>query len=248
MKIEFAKSSAAIKVVGVRKPSITGATRFETQPTSIGMLTGLKAPLADPLWMLSRQWQFNEVSRGRRRHAAAHRSRCVARRSTRSAPAPTHNSWPGSRWRPRRADRDARGGEAGMADASASARRGRPARPAQLAPRPRGIARLPALARSTHRPVADQAGLLWSTLFDRRTIDAVAGRGSGAVDRRRGRADGALPRRSGSGRRRGCREGDAGSMVSHGSARCSTKVTRSTHRKQQSHGVCVCAQGRTTWR
>src|ERR1700693_6093606 len=60
MKIEFSKAGATLKAVGAKKPSITGATRLETQPTSIGMLAGLKAPLADPLWMLGRPWQFNE--------------------------------------------------------------------------------------------------------------------------------------------------------------------------------------------
>ena len=43
-----------------KQPSITGATRLETQPTAVSMKTGLQAPLADPLWLLARQWQFNE--------------------------------------------------------------------------------------------------------------------------------------------------------------------------------------------
>ena len=60
MQIEFRKAGAALNFVGVKKPSITGATRLETQPTAIGFKTGLQAPLADPLWMLTRQWQFNE--------------------------------------------------------------------------------------------------------------------------------------------------------------------------------------------
>src|SRR3954462_6131729 len=60
MKIEFNRASATFKDLVVKTPSITGATRLETQPTSIGMLAGLRAPLADPLWLLSRQWEFNE--------------------------------------------------------------------------------------------------------------------------------------------------------------------------------------------
>ena len=60
MKLEFTKANASLEFLGPKKPSITGATRLETQPTTIGMLTGLQAPLADPLWMMSRQWQFNE--------------------------------------------------------------------------------------------------------------------------------------------------------------------------------------------
>ncbi len=63
MKIEFKQSQrrpSASRISRPRQPSITGSTRLETQPTSIGMLAGLRAPLADPLWMLARQWQFNE--------------------------------------------------------------------------------------------------------------------------------------------------------------------------------------------
>ena len=84
---------------GAKKPSITGATRLETQPT-VGRVckTGLQAPLADPLWLLARQWQFNEFQgedagtplkiavRGRR-HA----------RSTRFAPDRRSSSSP---WQP----------------------------------------------------------------------------------------------------------------------------------------------------
>ena len=61
MRIEFKKvQRRRSRAIAVKKPSITGVTRLETQPTAIGMLAGLQAPLADPLWMLSRQWQFNE--------------------------------------------------------------------------------------------------------------------------------------------------------------------------------------------
>jgi len=61
MPLFFDKATAINKnLAQLDPPSITGATRLETLPTSVGMLTGLKAPLADPLWLLSRQWQFNE--------------------------------------------------------------------------------------------------------------------------------------------------------------------------------------------
>lgn len=60
MRIEFSKAAASLGFIGQKKPSITGITRLETQPTAIGLKAGLAAPLADPLWMLSRQWQFNE--------------------------------------------------------------------------------------------------------------------------------------------------------------------------------------------
>jgi hypothetical protein len=63
MAIEILKANAHLASniqFATIKPSITGYTRLETQPTSISMKTGLQAPLGDPLWMLARQWQFNE--------------------------------------------------------------------------------------------------------------------------------------------------------------------------------------------
>ncbi len=57
---EFKKEFAAPTYFGPKKPSITGVTRLETQPAAINLKSGLQAALADPLWMLSRQWQFNE--------------------------------------------------------------------------------------------------------------------------------------------------------------------------------------------
>jgi hypothetical protein len=177
MKIEFAKSSAAIKVVGVKKPSITGTTRLETQPTSIGMMTGLKAPLADPLWMLSRQWQFNEFQGEdagtplRIKFAVsgtavdAFRSGADAQQLAwqpldgRGAPIETRvEAEPAWRTHPRLR------GEAGLH----ALRMAGPALRAAL------LAAYPLSLDPPTDPVADQAGLLWSTLFDRRTIDAVA--------------------------------------------------------------------------
>jgi hypothetical protein len=60
MQIELLKAGASLNFVGAKKPSITGATRLETQPTSVSLKFGLQAPLGDPLWLLTRQWQFNE--------------------------------------------------------------------------------------------------------------------------------------------------------------------------------------------
>jgi len=61
MRIEFIKAGAALTGIFAKTPSITGATRLETQPTTVAMKASLQAPLADPLWLLSRQWQFNEL-------------------------------------------------------------------------------------------------------------------------------------------------------------------------------------------
>jgi hypothetical protein len=62
MKIELKKGEAFLAAsAALRKPpSITTATRLETQPTAVNLKLGLQAPVADPLWMLARQWQFNE--------------------------------------------------------------------------------------------------------------------------------------------------------------------------------------------
>jgi hypothetical protein len=60
VRYELSKNAATQTFAGVKTPSITGITRLETLPTAINLLAGLAAPLADPLWMLSRQWQFNE--------------------------------------------------------------------------------------------------------------------------------------------------------------------------------------------
>ncbi len=43
------------------KPTITGFARIETSPISPQLDGGLSAPLADPLWLMGRQWQFNEL-------------------------------------------------------------------------------------------------------------------------------------------------------------------------------------------
>lgn len=62
MRYEIKTSIASLTAIaGVPKePSITGITRLETLPTAVGLRVGLAAPLADPLWLLARQWQFNE--------------------------------------------------------------------------------------------------------------------------------------------------------------------------------------------
>lgn len=41
-------------------PSATTWSRLDPLPTSDDTTLGLQAPIADPLWMLARQWQFNE--------------------------------------------------------------------------------------------------------------------------------------------------------------------------------------------
>jgi hypothetical protein len=64
MRYELIKAAASMPSLAFapKTPSITGVTRLETQPTSVGFQAGLAAPLADPLWLLARQWQFNEFA------------------------------------------------------------------------------------------------------------------------------------------------------------------------------------------
>lgn len=42
-------------------PSVVGWSRLEPVPATADLEPGLQAPLADPLWLLARQWQFGEL-------------------------------------------------------------------------------------------------------------------------------------------------------------------------------------------
>ena len=55
--------SATVKDLKVFQPdpSATTWSRLEPLPTSDDVAASLQAPIADPLWMLARQWQFNEL-------------------------------------------------------------------------------------------------------------------------------------------------------------------------------------------
>jgi hypothetical protein len=62
----FRVSAAAAKIEAASlfafkpDPSATTWSRLDPMPTSDDVSLGLQAPVADPLWMLARQWQFNE--------------------------------------------------------------------------------------------------------------------------------------------------------------------------------------------
>jgi hypothetical protein len=180
MPLYFDKATAINKNVAVLSPpSITGATRLETLPTSVGMLAGLKAPLADPLWLLSRQWQFNEFQgedagtplkiafavRGTQvdafRSGSDEQNRPWQPLELGTAPLETRvEAEPVWRTHPRLR------GEAGL-------------HALRMAAAPLRTALLRAYPLTLDPPVgleanADQAGLLWSALFNRRTIDASA--------------------------------------------------------------------------
>lgn len=52
--------NAAFATAAVIKPSLTIWSRLEVQPTTSDYAPALAAGVADPLWMLARQWQFGE--------------------------------------------------------------------------------------------------------------------------------------------------------------------------------------------
>ena len=175
MRYELSKNAASQTFAGVKTPSITGITRLETQPTAINLQAGLAAPLADPLWMLARQWQFNEFQ-GEDAGTPLRLSFQVQGVKVDAFRAGTD---PAAAWQPivdhdvpieTRVEAEAAWathprlrGEAGMhALRMASA----PVRAALIAAYPFKLA----------PPTdfdADRPGLLWSTLLDSRTIDAI---------------------------------------------------------------------------
>ena len=176
MRIEFKKSAASLTLVGVRQPSITGITRLETQPTAISMRAGLSAPLADPLWLLSRQWQFNEfqgedAGTPLRVQFAVQGVKVDAFRAGAESAAP---------WQPI-ADHDVpieTRVEAEPAWSTHARLRGEAGqhalRMATPAVRAALLAAYPLALPAPTDPDADRAGLLWSTLLHARTIDATA--------------------------------------------------------------------------
>jgi len=176
VRYELKKSAASRNFSGVKKPSITGTTRLETQPTAINLRSGLAAPLADPLWLLSRQWQFNEFQ-GEDAGTPLRLQFGVQGVKVDAFRAGTDPATP---WQPI-TDHDvpietrveaepvwsthARlRGEAGQH----ALRMATPAVRAAL------LAAFPLALDAPSDPDADRAGLLWSTLLDARTIDALA--------------------------------------------------------------------------
>jgi len=175
VRYELLKNSAVQTFGGVKQPSITGITRLETQPTAITLQAGLSAPLADPLWMLARQWQFNEFQ-------------------GEDAGTPLRLSFQvqGVKVDAFRAGADLNGAWQPIGEHDVPIETRVEAEPAwSTHPRLRGEAGMHALRMAT-APVrtallaaypftlapptdsdADRAGLLWSTLLHSRTIDAI---------------------------------------------------------------------------
>ncbi|MEO7854407.1 MAG: hypothetical protein ABIR94_19475 [Rubrivivax sp.] len=64
MSYKISATAAMVKAIDLAAfkpdPSATTWSRLDPMPTSDDVSLGLQAPIADPLWMLARQWQFNE--------------------------------------------------------------------------------------------------------------------------------------------------------------------------------------------
>ena len=175
MAWELKKEFATPKYFGDKKPSITGVTRLETQPTAINLKSGLQAALADPLWLLSRQWQFNEfqgedAGTPLKLAFSVEGTRVDSFRAGHGADSPWESLAPGGAPLEARVEAEPvwkthprLRGEAGL-------------HALRMAPNARvRAALLAAYAMQLDEPTdpqADQAGLLWSTLFNARTVDA----------------------------------------------------------------------------
>ncbi|MEN9890445.1 MAG: hypothetical protein RLY78_740 [Pseudomonadota bacterium] len=65
MSTRLSAAAARITALGAEalqaRPSVTSWSRLEPLPVADDIALGLQAPLADPLWLLARQWQFNEL-------------------------------------------------------------------------------------------------------------------------------------------------------------------------------------------
>jgi hypothetical protein len=173
---ELKKAFASPTYFGQPKASITGVTRLETHPAAVNLKIGLQAALADPLWMLSRQWQFNEFQ-GEDAGTPLNLAFSVEGtsvdffRSGHDAETPWEPLAQGGAPLEARVEAEAvwktharLRGEAGL-----HALRLLPSAAARAA-------LLAAYAMALDAPTdpqADMAGLLWSTLFNARTVDAL---------------------------------------------------------------------------
>ena len=176
MQYTLSKDYASLSFVGAKTPSITGITRLETQPTAINLQAGLAAALADPLWLLSRQWQFNEfqgedAGTPLRLKFEVQGVKVDAFRAGTEVAAPWQPI--GDHDVPLETRVEAEPAWAGHARLRGEA--GQHAlRMASPALRAALLAAYPLALPVPSDPQADRAGLLWATLLDARSIDASA--------------------------------------------------------------------------
>jgi hypothetical protein len=176
VRFEISKSAASLNFFPTPKPSITGTTRLETQPTTINMQSGLAAPLADPLWLLSRQWQFNEfqgedAGTPLRLQFAVQGVKVDAFRAGSDKAAP----WQGIALHDVPIETRVEAEPAWNTHARLRGEAGQHAlRMATPAVRDALLTAFPLKLDPPTDPNADRAGLLWATLLYARTVDATA--------------------------------------------------------------------------
>src|SRR5688572_12214170 len=59
-KTPLSLSQVALKAEIFRLPRVVAFSRLESRPRTLDFTRSLRAEVRDPLWMLTRQWQFGE--------------------------------------------------------------------------------------------------------------------------------------------------------------------------------------------
>lgn len=173
--------SASVKDLKVFRPdpSATTWSRLEPLPTSDDVAPSLQAQIADPLWMLARQWQFNELQ--------AEDAGSPVRAALAILGLPVHSLLPMSgNLEPVPVNPGAPPIEALVEheqvlpkhpklNAQAGQQLGRQLRAAGLAGLlPAVLAEYPAALPPPDDAVADASGFVWNVLLDQRAVDALA--------------------------------------------------------------------------
>src|SRR6185436_20724894 len=61
-KIDLALSQVVSKSAIFRLPRVVAFNRLEARPRTLDFTRSLRAEVRDPLWLLTRQWQFGEIA------------------------------------------------------------------------------------------------------------------------------------------------------------------------------------------
>lgn len=174
-----AKITAGTSLVARPDPSHTTWSRLEPLPTSDDVSESLQARVADPLWMLARQWQFNEFQgedagspisamlemAGLPVTTLEHNTGAVAPLALPSGAAPVEAHVEHEQVLPVHPKLNAQAGQQLM----------RMLRTAGLGTTVQALLdKYPATLAAPDDPVADTAGFVWNALLNQRAIDALA--------------------------------------------------------------------------
>ncbi|HMC14506.1 MAG TPA: hypothetical protein VKI18_02670 [Albitalea sp.] len=175
----YIKASANDLKVLRPDPSATTWSRLEPLPTSDDVAASLQAALADPLWMLARQWQFNELQ--------AEDAGSPVRAALSVLGLPVHSLLPmsgnaapvlldtGTPPIEALVEREQVLPKQPKLNAQAGQHLGRQLRAAGLgALLPAVLTAYPAALPAPDDAVADALGFVWNTLLDQRAVDALA--------------------------------------------------------------------------